>query len=131
VTPRWVTYIGSVVIGVTLTVLGGCVVGFLLLGASPFRVRLWAGPLRALPFIVAPLWPASLLPSIVLNVWPHPTASSIVLRQPLLFLGAALSGWVLLKKLTTEPIVVAGGGQRRVKPPPRLGPQLVLSTHLG
>ncbi len=75
-TPRWVTYIGSVVIVVTLTVLGGCVVGLLLLGASPFRARLWAGPLRALPFIVAPLWPASLLPSIVLNVWPRPTASS-------------------------------------------------------
>src|SRR3712207_969118 len=49
----------------------------------------------------------------------------------LLFLCAALSGWVLLKRLTTEPIVVAGVASGASSHPPRLGPRLVLSTLLG
>ena len=74
--------------------MGGCVVGLLLLGVSAFRVRL-LGPLSVLPFVVAALWPASIALLIVLNMSGIDRFSWLSGTLP--FLGAALSGWVLLR----------------------------------
>jgi hypothetical protein len=77
--------------------MGGCVVGLSLLGVSAFRTRLF-GSLSALPFVMAALWPASTALLILMNTsgihWMHYVSW---LSGTLPFLGAALSGWVLLK----------------------------------
>ncbi len=73
--------------------MGSCVVGLSLLGASAFRTRLF-GPLSVLPFVVAALWPASVALFFLAAVsgMYHLAPLSGILP----FLGAALSGWVLL-----------------------------------
>jgi hypothetical protein len=79
--------------------MGGCVVGLLLSGVSAYRMRLF-GSLSALPFVVAALWPASIALLILLN------ASGIDrfswLSGTLPFLGAAFSGWVLLRNYPAD-----------------------------
>jgi hypothetical protein len=71
--------------------LGGWVVGLLLLGVTAFRAHLF-GALRALPFAVAALWPASIAMSVLLARFGYfPT-----LHGSLPFLGSALLGWALL-----------------------------------
>jgi hypothetical protein len=77
--------------------MGGCVVGLLLLGVSAFRMRLF-GPLLALPFVVAALWPASIALLILMNTSGiHWMQYVSWLSGTLPFLGAAFSGWVLLR----------------------------------
>jgi hypothetical protein len=89
--------------------MGGCVVGLSLLGVSAFRMRLF-GPLTTLPFVVAALWPASIALLILMNAsgihWMHYVSW---LSGTLPFLGAALSGWVLLRTLSTDQLAPAGG----------------------
>jgi hypothetical protein len=74
--------------------MGAYALGLLLVGTSAFRARLF-GRLRALPLVVASLWPASIG---LLLLWDR---SGMVLRTELIigalpFLGAALLGWVML-----------------------------------
>jgi hypothetical protein len=74
--------------------MGACVVALLFLGVSAYRTRLF-GSLRALPFVVAALWPASIALLIVLNMARIDRFSWLSGTLP--FLGAAFSGWVLLR----------------------------------
>lgn len=74
--------------------MGACVVGLLLLGVSAYRTRLF-GSLRALPFVVAALWPASIALLILLNTSGIDRFSWLSGTLP--FVGAAFSGWVLLR----------------------------------
>ena len=74
--------------------MGAYALGMLLVGTSAFRARLF-GRLRALPLVVASLWPASIG---LLLLWDR---SEMVLRTELIicalpFLGAALLGLVML-----------------------------------
>jgi hypothetical protein len=74
--------------------MGAYALGLLLVGTSAFRARLF-GRLRALPLVVASLWPASIG---LLLLWDR---SGMVLRTELIigalpFLGAALLGLVML-----------------------------------
>jgi hypothetical protein len=74
--------------------MGAYALGLLLVGTSAFRARLF-GRLRALPLVVASLWPASIG---LLLLWDR---SGLVLRTELIigdlpFLGAALLGLVML-----------------------------------
>jgi hypothetical protein len=74
--------------------MGAYALGLLLVGTSAFRARLF-GRLRALPLVVASLWPASIG---LLHLWDR---SGLVLRTELIigalpFLGAALLGLVML-----------------------------------
>jgi len=102
--------------GLILEVLGmgGCVVGLSLLGVSAFRMRLF-GPLSALPFVVAALWPASIALLILMNTsgihWMHYVSW---LSGTLPFLGAALSGWILLRTYSTDQLAAAGGASSSV-----------------
>jgi hypothetical protein len=86
--------------------MGACVLGLLLLGASAFRARLF-GRLRALPLVVAPLWPASIGLLIMLNMSGMVYLASLGGTLP--FFGAALLGWVMLKYHPTERAVAADG----------------------
>jgi hypothetical protein len=86
--------------------MGACVLGLLLLGASAFRARLF-GRLRALPLVVAPLWPASIGLLIVLNMSGMEYLASLSGTLP--YIGAALSGWVMLNYHPTERPAAAGG----------------------
>ncbi len=86
--------------------LGACVLGLLLLGVAAFRARLF-GSLRALPLLVAPLWPASIGLLIVLNMSGMEYVASLSGTLP--FLGAALSGWVMLKNHPAEHLASEGG----------------------
>jgi hypothetical protein len=75
--------------------MGAYALGLLLVGTSAFRARLF-GRLRALPLVVASLWPASIG---LLLLWDR--SGLVVLRTELIigalpFLGAALLGWVML-----------------------------------
>jgi hypothetical protein len=82
--------------------IGGCVVSLLLLGVSAFRMRL-LGSLSALPFVVAVLWPASVALLVVLNTSGMDWAKHVSwLSGTLPFLGAAFSGWVLLRSRPAE-----------------------------
>lgn len=82
--------------------IGGCVVSVLLLGASTFRMRL-LGSLSALPFVVAALWPVSITLLILLNTSGMEWANHVSwLSGTLPFLGAAFSGWVLLRSRPAE-----------------------------
>ena len=74
--------------------MGACVVGLLLLGVSAYRTRLF-GSLSALPFVVAALWPASIALLVSLNMAGMDRFSWLSGTLP--FLGAAFSGWVLLR----------------------------------
>jgi hypothetical protein len=74
--------------------MGAYALGLLLVGTSAFRARLF-GRLRALPLVIASLWPASIG---LLLLWDR---SGLVLRTELIigalpFLGAALLGLVML-----------------------------------
>jgi len=74
--------------------MGAYTLGLLLVGTSAFRARLF-GRLRALPLVVASLWPASIG---LLLLWDR---SGLVLPTELIigalpFLGAALLGLVML-----------------------------------
>jgi len=74
--------------------MGAYALGLLLVGTSAFRARLF-GRLRALPLVIASLWPASIG---LLLLWDR---SGLVLRTELIigalpFLGAALLGCVML-----------------------------------
>ena len=74
--------------------MGAYALWLLLVGTSAFRIRLF-GRLRALPLVVASLWPASIG---LLLLWDR---SGLVLRTELIigalpFLGAALLGLVML-----------------------------------
>ena len=74
--------------------MGAYALGLLLVGTSAYRARLF-GRLRALPLVVASLWPASIG---LLLLWDR---SGLVLRTELIigampFLGAALLGLVML-----------------------------------
>jgi hypothetical protein len=72
--------------------MGAYALGLLLVGTSAFRARLF-GRLRALPLVVASLWPASIGLLLLLN-------TSGMVYQALIgalpFFGAALLGWVML-----------------------------------
>jgi hypothetical protein len=82
--------------------IGGCVVSLLLLGVSAFRMRL-LGSLSTLPFVVAALWPASIALLVVLNTSGMDWANHVSwLSGTLPFLGAAFSGWVLLRSRPAE-----------------------------
>ena len=75
--------------------MGAYALGLLLVGTSAFRARLF-GRLRALPLVVASLWPASIG---LLLLWDR--SGLDVLRTELIigalpFLSAALLGWVML-----------------------------------
>jgi hypothetical protein len=75
--------------------MGAYALGLLLVGTSAFRARLF-GRLRALPLVVASLWPASIG---LLLLWDR--SGLVVLRTELIigalpFLGAALLGLVML-----------------------------------
>jgi hypothetical protein len=74
--------------------MGAYALGLLLLGVSAFRARLF-GRLRALPLVVAPLWPASIGLLLLLN-----RSGMIYLAELIIgampFFGAALLGWVML-----------------------------------
>jgi hypothetical protein len=82
--------------------MGACAVGLSLLGVSAFRTRLF-GRLSALPFVVAALWPASIALLILMNTsgihWMHYVSW---LSGTLPFLGAAFSGWVLLRNYPAD-----------------------------
>jgi hypothetical protein len=87
------------------TGLGGWVVGLALLGVTAFRARLF-GSLRALPFAVAALWPASIILAVVLARFGYfPT-----LHGSLPFLGSAFLGWVLLASRASEHPAAAPSG---------------------
>lgn len=94
--------------------MGGCVVGLSLLGVSVFRMRLF-GRLSALPFVVATLWPASIALLFLMRTsgmhWMHYVSW---LSGTLPFLGAALSGWVLLKIHSANQLAAAGGASSGV-----------------
>jgi hypothetical protein len=82
--------------------IGGCVVSLLLLGVSAFRMRI-LGTLSALPLVVAALWPASIALLVVLNTSGMEWAKHVSwLSGTLPFLGAAFSGWVLLRSRPAE-----------------------------
>jgi hypothetical protein len=75
--------------------MGAYALGLLLVGTSAFRARLF-GRLRALPLVVASLWPASIG---LLLLWDR--SGMVLLRTELIigalpFLGAALLGLVML-----------------------------------
>jgi hypothetical protein len=75
--------------------MGAYALGLLLVGTSTFRARLF-GRLRALPLVVASLWPANIG---LLLLWDR--SGLVVLRTELIigalpFLGAALLGLVML-----------------------------------
>jgi len=75
--------------------MGAYALGLLLVGTSAFRARLF-GRLRALPLVVASLWPASIG---LLLLWDR--SGLVVLRTELIigalpFLGVALLGLVVL-----------------------------------
>jgi hypothetical protein len=75
--------------------MGAYALGLVLVGTSAFRARLF-GRLRALPLVVASLWPASIG---LLLLWDR--SGLVVLRTELIigalpFLGAALLGLVML-----------------------------------
>ena len=78
--------------------MGAYALGLLLVGRSAFRARLF-GRLRALPLVVASLWPASIGLLLLLN-------TSGMVYQALIgalpFFGAALLGWVMLNHHPTE-----------------------------
>jgi hypothetical protein len=78
--------------------MGAYALGLLLVGTSAFRARLF-GRLRALPLVVASLWPVSISLLLLLN-----TSGMVyqVLIGALPFLGAALLGWVMLNHHPTE-----------------------------
>jgi hypothetical protein len=94
--------------------MGSCAVGLSLLGVSAFRMRL-LGSLSALPFVVAALWPVSIALLILMNTsgihWMHYVSW---LSGTLPFLGAALSGWVLLRTTSTDQLATAGGASSGV-----------------
>jgi hypothetical protein len=78
--------------------MGAYSLGLLLVGTSAFRARLFRR-LRALPLVVASLWPASIGLLLLLN-------TSGMVYQALIgalpFFGAALLGWVMLNHHHTE-----------------------------
>jgi hypothetical protein len=78
--------------------MGAYALGLVLVGTSALRARLF-GRLRALPLVVASLWPASIGLLLVLN-------TSGMVYQALIgalpFFGAALLGWVMLNHHPTE-----------------------------
>ena len=86
--------------------MGCCVVGLSLLGASALRMRLF-GRLSALPFVAAALWPASIALFFLMAVLG--TYHLAPLSGILPFLGAALSGWVLLNTHPRDWLAAAGG----------------------
>ncbi len=86
--------------------MGAYALGLLLLGVSAFRARLF-GRLRALPLVVAPLWPASFGLLRLLNRSGLGYFAELSGAMP--FLGAALLGWVMLKYHPTERAAAAGG----------------------
>ena len=75
--------------------MGAYALGLLLVGTSAFRARLF-GRLRALPLVVASLWPASIG---LLLLWDR-SGLDVLLTELIIgalpFLGAALLGWVML-----------------------------------
>ena len=82
--------------------IGACVVSLSLLGVSAFRMRL-LGSLSALPLVVAALWPVSVALLVVLNTSGMEWAKRVSwLSGTLPFLGAAFSGWVLLRSRPAE-----------------------------
>jgi hypothetical protein len=95
--------------------MGAGVLGLLLLGASAFRARLF-GRLRALPLVVAPLWPASvgllLLSNMSGMMGYMGYLASLSVTLP--FFGAALSGWVMLNYHPTERPTADGGAPESV-----------------
>jgi hypothetical protein len=81
--------------------MGAYALGLLLVGTSAFRARLF-GRLRALPLVVASLWPASIG---LLLLWDR---TGMVLRTELIigalpYFGAALLGLVMLNHHHPEP----------------------------
>lgn len=82
--------------------IGACVVSLLLLGTSAVRMRLLRS-LSALPLVVAALWPVSIALLVVLNTSGMEWARHVSwLSGTLPFLGAAFSGWVLLRSRPAE-----------------------------
>jgi hypothetical protein len=86
--------------------MGAYALGLLLLGASAFRARLF-GRLRALPLVVAPLWPASIGLLKLFNMSGMEYLAELSSVLP--FFGTALLGWVMLKYHATEHPAAAGG----------------------
>jgi len=74
--------------------MGAYTVGLLLLGVSAFRARLF-GRLRALPLVVAPLWPASIGLLLLLNRSGMGYLAELIIGA-MPFFGAALLGLVML-----------------------------------
>ena len=78
--------------------MGAYALELLLVGTSAFRARL-LGRLRALPLVVAALWPASIGLLLVLNTSGMDYQALI---GALPYFGAALLGWVMLNYHPTE-----------------------------